>query len=237
MAFMIYSALSKPEQTWYESRALAESTNTLTWRFIMGAKPFSSHQTKENVESNFINELKELWKLNKMNDKKIDKTLREGSQITEWMQNIRRSDFEIKKDHYLQLRIEDQLNWYEKKKEFNKKRARSFSIGSFVAYVVAIVIAYSQITGTVLPPWSSEPILMLAAGLVGWTQAKKYSELASSYALTSREISGIKDDIKKITKEQFSDFVNSSERAFSREHTQWTARRLDYSSGEESDTP
>lgn len=234
---MCYSSLLKPEKIWYESRALAESANTLTWRFIMGAKPFDFHQTKENVESNFINELKELWKLNKMNDKKIDKTLREDSQITEWMQNIRRSDFEIKKDHYLQLRIEDQLNWYEKKKEFNKKRARSFSIGSFVAYVAAIIIACLQITGTALPQWSSEPILMLAAGLVGWTQAKRYSELASSYALTSREISDIKDDIDKITKEQFSNFVNNSERAFSREHTQWTARRLDYSSGEESDTP
>lgn len=219
---MLYSAFLKPEKLWYESRALAEFINTLTWRFIMGAEPF---HTNEHAELNFIRSLNEVCENNNMCDRKIDKTLKETSQVTEWMKKVRESRFEEKKCRYCNSRIQSQLNWYQQKTKFNKKRATLFSIGSAIAYGTAIGAACFQIAGTDLQ-WLSEPILMLAAGLVGWTQAKRYSELASSYGLTSKDIQKNKEKFSSITEEQFGDFVNDAETAFSREHTQWAARQI-----------
>jgi hypothetical protein len=57
-------------------------------------------------------------------------------------------------------------------------------------------------------------------------QTKKYKELEKSYALTSHEINFIatqKDDIK--SDDLLSEYVDNSENAFSREHTQWIARK------------
>ncbi|NKC17160.1 MAG: SLATT domain-containing protein [Gammaproteobacteria bacterium] len=61
-----------------------------------------------------------------------------------------------------------------------------------------------------------------------WLQAKKHNELNSSYSLAIHEIGIIKGKAEFVeTEEQFSDFVMSSENAFSKEHTQWVARKVD----------
>ncbi|EKA6789224.1 SLATT domain-containing protein, partial [Salmonella enterica] len=65
-----------------------------------------------------------------------------------------------------------------------------------------------------------------AASIVGWVQIKKYNELAVSYFLTAHEIGDIKEQFNYISSENdFLEFVNNAEKAFSREHTQWLARR------------
>ncbi|MCI5122942.1 MAG: DUF4231 domain-containing protein [Candidatus Electrothrix sp. AR5] len=228
MIFMSYSALLKPEKKWYESRALAESTNTLTWRFIMGAEPFDSHRTDEQAEASFIGELTRICEFNdEMDDQEIDDTLKETPQVTEWMKNVRDSRFEEKKCRYCTSRIQSQLNWYQQKAEFNKKQAKLFSVLSCATYIIALVVACLQCNNSNFPlKWLSEPLLMMAAGWLGWTQAKRYSELASSYSLTSREIFSLQERMAGVTEEQFGGFVNDAETAFSREHTQWAARQI-----------
>ena len=57
-------------------------------------------------------------------------------------------------------------------------------------------------------------------------QTKKYKELNKSYALASYEIGFITFQKKKVySEEQLSDLVSNTENAFSREHTQWIARK------------
>ncbi|EJL0954202.1 SLATT domain-containing protein, partial [Salmonella enterica] len=69
-------------------------------------------------------------------------------------------------------------------------------------------------------------VTTLAASIVGWVQIKKYNELAVSYFLTAHEIGDIKEQFNYISSENdFLEFVNNAEKAFSREHTQWLARR------------
>ena len=61
-----------------------------------------------------------------------------------------------------------------------------------------------------------------------WLQAKKHNELNSSYALAAHEIVLIKGEAESVQSErEISEFVINSENAFSREHTQWTARKVD----------
>ncbi|MCW5211958.1 DUF4231 domain-containing protein [Desulfobulbus sp. TB] len=228
LAALCYSVKMTPEKIWYESRALTESVKTITWRFIMEAEPFNSDHTDEQLESHFTGELNRIWELNEMDDKEIDDTLKETPQVTEWMKNVRNSSFKEKKCRYCNSRIQSQLNWYQQKAELNKNRSRFFSAFSIAIYLFAIAVACWQLIApsSHIPKWFSEPLLVMAAGLLGWTQAKRYSELASSYSLTAREISRLQKRMADVTEEQFGDFVNDAETAFSREHTQWAARQI-----------
>ncbi|MBD3715705.1 SLATT domain-containing protein [Klebsiella pneumoniae] len=66
----------------------------------------------------------------------------------------------------------------------------------------------------------------IASSLVGWIQVKRYSELSASI-LTAHEIGVIKEQASYVSSESdFSSFIRDAETAFSREHTQWIARRV-----------
>ena len=74
----------------------------------------------------------------------------------------------------------------------------------------------------------TDAIATAAGAVLTWLEAKKYNELESSYALAANEIDYIKAKAALVkTEQQFSEFVLSSEAAFSREHTQWVARRAE----------
>ena len=78
------------------------------------------------------------------------------------------------------------------------------------------------------PYWPIEPLIVIAASVVGWMQIKKFNELTAAYTVAAHEIGLIRpmahdaNDDKK-----FSEFVNDAEKAFSREHTLWIARQSD----------
>lgn len=57
-------------------------------------------------------------------------------------------------------------------------------------------------------------------------QAKRFTELSTSYALTANEIALIREDAYGLEEDvELSKFVGDAENAFSREHTQWEARK------------
>jgi hypothetical protein len=71
-----------------------------------------------------------------------------------------------------------------------------------------------------------EVIATAAGAALTWLQAKKHNELNSAYALTAHEIALIKGESDSVHSEaQLSEYVVNSEAAFSREHTQWVARK------------
>ena len=73
-----------------------------------------------------------------------------------------------------------------------------------------------------------EVIATSASAALTWLQAKKHNELNSSYALAALEIVLIKGEALSVSSEkELSEFVLDSENAFSREHTQWVARKAD----------
>ena len=75
--------------------------------------------------------------------------------------------------------------------------------------------------------WVAEPLLVLVASLLGYAQAKRYSELSASYALTALEIQKLRTEFLPINDDAtFRSYVNFAEDAFSREHIQWIARAI-----------
>jgi hypothetical protein len=142
------------------------------------------------------------------------------------MREVRALPLEDRKAYYLENRIKEQRDWYNRKAVANRKEGRLWGRVAVGAYVVGIILALTRI---ILPDWELwpiEPVLVFASAIIGWTQVKKFNELASSYTLTAHEIGLIQGRLESdMTSEEFAHFVNDAEQAFSREHTQWVARQ------------
>ncbi len=55
----------KPEQGWYQARALAESVKTSTWKYMMRAEPFPGEQRDQESRANFRNHLRAILDANR----------------------------------------------------------------------------------------------------------------------------------------------------------------------------
>lgn len=212
-----------PEKTWYGGRALAESTKTMAWRFMMKAEPFNIDDTKSSEL--FLGKLKKLIKDNKEITSKSVASLGE-QEITDEMKSVRASKMADRKAFYLNNRIINQLDWYKSKSAFNQKRAQQFFCLIILVTLLAIAFSIFRISNPTAEQWPTDVYIGIASALLGWNQAKKFRELSASYAQTAYEISLIKAQATQVrTEKAFSIFVSDAENAFSREHVQWLARR------------
>lgn len=227
---MVARSMNKPEQRWYAARALAESVKTATWRFMMRSEPFDmkfDHETTTEAaaQSEFQNYLLSIVRSNHFVGAKLAGIGSDGQQITTEMTAIRKLPLKERLALYHTQRVREQRKWYAKRAARHKRNfAISLAIGISI-YVVTILLIFEQIHSGSFRSFPTEAFLLAASAMIGWTQAKKYNELASSYTLTAHEIGIAEQNIEYITVEsQLSAYVNNTELAFSREHTQWVAR-------------
>ena len=139
---------------------------------------------------------------------------------------MRQRGLDERKAAYADNRIKDQLTWYANKAGFNRKASNSFFWALIVINSLALICAILRIKFVDVPYWPTDIFVATAASLLSWMQAKRFSELASSYALAANEIGFIREQsMLPTTDDEFSVFVRDAENAFSREHTQWVARK------------
>jgi hypothetical protein len=217
--------VKKPDDIWYNGRAVAESVKTRTWRWMMRAEPYQDVDNFELISKQFISDLKSILVQNRSLSHELSSSAKVFDPISEKMKSIRQLSLSERLEVYQEQRIKNQADWYSKKSLFNKRRSFQWFCVSVVLHVVAIAMLLYRIK----EPSVSVPIeaVATAAGAVlTWLQAKKHNELNSSYGLTAHEIVLIKGEALSIKSERdFSEFVVNSESAFSREHTQWAARK------------
>lgn len=235
LACQLFRSFKKPEQTWYRARALAESVKTITWRYVMGSAPFNDISIKNDEKistKEFLQRLEEIKKVNDFDSIApiANSNLVHADAITDSMKVVRAYSLEEKKAFYRSHRIQDQRIWYVTKAESNKK-ANLYWLICIVVLIVVYLIAMLLLASHHIhkDDWFSnvEPILIVITALIGWVQIKKHGELASSYILTAHEIQKLIQELSLIGEnpEEFEQFVDSAEQAFSREHTQWVARK------------
>ena len=213
----------RPEKFWYGGRAVAESIKTLTWRYVCRAEPFQAED--EIAGKEFYQKIKAVIEQNKEVCRKLNNYL-DGVQITEMMRNIRSQPLEKRKEIYRENRINDQHQWYTKKSKFNRIKSNTFFYLLIFINICAILCSILLLVNIAAPFWPTDVFVAMAAAVLSWMQAKKFSELAASYALASYEIGIIKEESNSSTNDgDFSIFVGDAENAFSREHTQWVARK------------
>lgn len=224
LAVFVHRFLSKPEQSWYRGRALAESVKTSVWKFAMKATPFDDCDDGQAI-ADFRNLMRGIIETNRFIGDRLPPDEAAESQVTPTMLSSRHLALEERKSLYENDRIRDQRTWYAKKAKQNKVAARGWAAVCIITYVLAIV---SSLTRAAHPDWNhlpTEPLIALASSIVGWMQIKKFNELTSAYTLAAHEIGFVQASLADAKDDKaFSQFVDEAELAFSREHTQWLAR-------------
>lgn len=224
LATFLLRFVSKPEQSWYRGRALAESVKTSVWKFAMRATPFDEISDSKAV-AEFRNLMRGIIETNRFIGDRLPPDEAAEAQVTSSMLSCRQLTLDERKVLYDRDRIRDQRSWYAKKAKHNKNAALGWAVACALAYVLAII---SSLTRAAHPDWNflpTEPLITIASSIVGWMQIKKFNELTSAYTLTAHEIGFLQASLADAdTDEKFSEFVNEAELAFSREHTQWLAR-------------
>lgn len=222
---MIWLRVSRPDDIWYNGRAVAESVKTRSWRWMMRAEPYMDCDNIEIVRKHFVNDLKTILKQNESLIGKLGISASIEEPISEKMIEIRKLNLSDRFNFYRQERITNQAIWYTNKSKFNKKRAEMWFWTTVSLHALAILLLLYNIydPNAKLP---IEVIAVAASSVLTWLQSKKHNELSSSYSLTAHEIILIKSEINRIeTEEDLSEYIMNCENAFSREHTQWFARK------------
>jgi uncharacterized membrane protein YjjB (DUF3815 family) len=92
--------------------------------------------------------------------------------------------------------------------------------------IAAIVLCLFRVYLPEFKYWPIEVFAVAAGAVLTWIQVKRFRELAAAYSVAAHEIGLISSGLGNIkNNEEFSRFVQDSENAFSREHTQWVARK------------
>lgn len=226
LGILITLRVTRPDDLWYNGRAVAESVKTRSWRWMMRAEPYEESNSTV-VSKQFISDLKAILKQNRTLAGKLPTEEYLKEPITDRMNEVRAMSVEERLGVYKTERIQNQADWYSRKAIFNKKRSRLWFWVSVALHAAAIVMLLVRIS----TPSLSLPVTVVAtaaSAVLTWLQAKKHNELSSSYSLTAHEIVLIKGEAISINNErELSDFVLDTESAFSREHTQWVARKND----------
>jgi len=226
-AIAIYLLVSKSMAQWYSYRALAESVKTLSWRFMTKTSPFTEAD-EEKARAEFDARLTELC----TQDPELKTVLGMWEAdphiklIPQKMVDLRDTTSEQRWELYRTWRVHDQFQWYQRKALRNKRRYLAFTAAYVLSLFLAIILLilnYVIASAAVLP---FDVLVTLASAFLTWIQAKRFSELASTYHQTSREIEHLAlYEPPEITNAALSEFVQNTENAFSREHTTWFARK------------
>jgi hypothetical protein len=211
------------QRRWYRARALAESIKTISWQYAMKARPFDCRDPEA------LKALHGIFSRLKGDHKDVLPEIvgyLDSADVTKEMQRFRSLSWQERMSIYRRLRIKDQLEWYRAKAQDAQRFSKWWSM-VVTAFSVAAMFGVFLIGHIGELHGLFVDVLVIASSCAfGWLQVKKYPELAEAYSFTAVEITGLLTVSESVENEaDFAVFVEDSETAFSREHTQWRARR------------
>jgi len=219
--------VGKWDKKWFNTRAIAESVKTVTWRYIMGVEPYENCLSVEDVDRKFVNKLGEILKSASKASGSLAKSVGSGQQISNRMRKVRQMNIEKRKTIYLQQRIKNQKDWYSRKAKYNSDKETMWFWVTIIVELLAIFAAIYILNtlNSIFNPIGTFTTLVVV--FTAWNQTKKYGELSQSYAIAAQELTSIESLAVHIkTEEKLSDYVRDTENAISREHTMWCAKRV-----------
>ena len=216
---------SKPERSWYDGRAVAESAKTSAWRYAVGGEPLPLSLGAAEADLHLVTTLRELPAglagLQLLADEG------EGAQITAWMRSVRDSPLDARKQVYESERIGQQQGWYARKAKLNGRAAERWGRVLLATEGLGAAAAVVRAAGVIHIDLASVAAAA-GAGATAWLQARQHRNLATAYGLTSHELSSVRALIPHLADERaWAQFVGDAEEAISREHAMWKSSRSD----------
>jgi hypothetical protein len=217
----VWLLVTKPERAWYDGRAFAESIKTLSWRYAVAAKPFSSRSLESEIDRIFIAEVSKV-----ISEAPPDSiAITEPVHITERMREIRRAPLLVRRDVYLKWRIEDQLQWYAGKSEVNSSLASRWRVILIAVEGAGITAAMLKAGGAISFDLPGIIAAALGAGSA-WFAVRQYESLGRAYTFAANDLSIIHARLQGIdSDDDWEREAADAEEAISREHTMWRASR------------
>lgn len=219
----------KQDKLWYRSRALAESVKSLTWKYVIGGEPFAHGHNIEIIKIDFTSKITGVRDEHRSIFQDLVSSADNLKVITSKMEEIRNLQTEKRAKFYLKERIISQKKWYILKANYNGVRSKFWSRTIVAFLLLALILAVLRIIYPNFEYYPIELCLLFSAFSFTWLQTKKFNELNAAYHLTAHEIADIEVEMEKLIRtnefNNFPEFISDCENAFSREHTQWLARR------------
>jgi hypothetical protein len=221
----LFLASDRPERRWYDGRAVAESVKTLAWQYAVGGGVFSLAVPGADADRLFVKRLSDVMRVRREFSFELPDDLTR-SQITPVMTALRSSPLPARRAVYVEQRLRDQCGWYSRKSAWNARRARQWLAASLLAQGIGLGGGVAVALG-----WFEVDVLGIAAAgaaaIAAWVQTKDHSSLSEAYAVTAAELALIVTRAASLGEgeDEWGQFVDDAERAISREHTLWLARR------------
>jgi hypothetical protein len=212
------------ERTWYGARAAAESVKSLSWKYMMRARPFGDGDSAAGKE--LTKALLDILHNRRELALRPSLVANATDQITARMQCVRQTGNADRLNLYLRERIQDQTEWYRGKAAQNASKERLWFALVIALQAIALAAAIVQVFWPQIPVNAASVLAAAASSGLAWLQVKSYQELSQSYTLTAHELGLIAAAAPPPgSEDELSTFVNDAEAAISREHTMWVARR------------
>lgn len=222
----ILMLLRRDEDTWYRARAVAESVKTSAWRFMMRADPYLDTDDVREVKARFRSRLQSVLNEHKDLSAHLGGPVSEAEQITGKMCEIRRLSWKERINFYREHRIDEQRSWYAKKSGWNRRHSKFWFGALILCQSIAVFFVIMRVAYPHAGYWPFEVFVVASGSALTWIQVKRFRELSAAYALTAHEAGIVRGEIESVDSEQqLAQFVIDGENAFSREHTQWLARK------------
>ena len=138
-------------------------------------------------------------------------------------------DPEMKRDKYIEYRLDNQIDWYNNKASHNQKRSALWFIAGLSLLGIGAILTIGVIVGY-LPNWSFLGFFTtVSVSISSWFQAKRNDELKITYSVTAQELLRFRDRLKLTSDEaELGKLVEYTEKAISREHKLWLTRLMGF---------
>jgi hypothetical protein len=217
----VWLLTDRPERTWYDGRALAESVKTLAWRFAVGGAPFANSINPQTAEARLVDQLSALIRDAPSSGIGVSN----GPCITQQMRALRNVNLDERRRIYISERVDGQRQWYESRAVNNTKAARRWRLTLLAIELAGVCAALLRAIGLVAIDLAGMAAAIAAAG-VAWMSLKQHESLARAYAYAASELALAAGRLNTVTDEQdWSLEVDNAESAISREHKMWRANR------------
>jgi hypothetical protein len=219
----VYLLAERPERSWYDGRALAQSAKTLAWRYAVGGDPFPKVDSsgEEQVARRFHERLEEL--LRDAPEASVEATA--APAISRQIKKLRSSSLDGRMQAYLTGRILDQQVWYTAKAKANRSRSHWWRIALLSAELLGVAGALLRAFGAISFDLAGIIAAMIGAG-AAWLAGKQHDFLARTYAFAANELALARSRLEDIQDPHaWAAEVANAEAAISREHVVWRASR------------
>jgi hypothetical protein len=221
LSCLVYRSLSRPEKEWYSGRAVAESVQTLAWRYAVGGNPFSYDLSDGAAADLYLDRLEKI--LRELQEAQLTATAPNDSELTPAMKSLRASSFTVRRAAYGRDRIHDQIDWYTARATKHERAANLWLRAAAAMSVLGVVAAALRFVG-VFDVDLLGVAAACASAAIAWNQLNQNRILVTAYRVTARELAIIRDRLEYVGESGWAAFVSDAEDAISREHTLWLAR-------------